>query len=68
MTPLQIELVACLSDNYAYLVHDADAGLCAIVDPSEAAPVKRRWPNAAGRSPTSSIPIIISIIPAAISR
>lgn len=40
MTPLDIELVACLSDNYAYLVHDADAGLCAVVDPSEAPPVK----------------------------
>ena len=41
MTPLAIELVPCLSDNYAYLVHDQDAGLCAVVDPSEAPPVKR---------------------------
>ena len=41
MTPLQIELVACLSDNYAYLVRDEDAGLCAVVDPSEAPPVKK---------------------------
>ncbi len=41
MTPLEIELVPCLSDNYAYLVHDAEAGLCAVVDPSEAPPVKR---------------------------
>lgn len=39
MTPLAIELVPCLSDNYAYLIHDADAGLCAVVDPSEAPPV-----------------------------
>ena len=41
MTPLAIELVPCLSDNYAYLVHDKDAGLCAVVDPSEAPPVKK---------------------------
>jgi len=40
VSPLEIELVPCLSDNYAYLVHDADAGLTAVVDPSEAPPVK----------------------------
>jgi len=40
VSPLEIELVPCLSDNYAYLVRDADAGLCAVVDPSEAPPVK----------------------------
>jgi|SRR5580704_5137043 hydroxyacylglutathione hydrolase len=39
MTRLQIELVPCLSDNYAYLIHDADDEFCAIVDPSEPAPV-----------------------------
>ena len=33
-----IEIVPCLSDNYAYLVKSG--GLCAVVDPSEAAPVK----------------------------
>ena len=48
MTALEIELVPCLSDNYAYLVHDAEAGLCAVVDPSEPGPVekalaKRGW-------------------------
>jgi hydroxyacylglutathione hydrolase len=36
---IQIEIVPCLSDNYAYLVKSADH--CAVVDPSEAAPVKR---------------------------
>jgi hydroxyacylglutathione hydrolase len=41
VTPLAIELVPCLSDNYAYLLHDQDAGLCAVVDPSEAPPVKK---------------------------
>lgn len=38
---LDIELVPCLSDNYAYLVHDGASGLCAVVDPSEPGPVKR---------------------------
>ncbi|MDE1987678.1 MAG: hydroxyacylglutathione hydrolase [Alphaproteobacteria bacterium] len=37
MASLQIETIACLKDNYAYLVHDA--GLCAVVDPSEPEPV-----------------------------
>ncbi|HEY4944430.1 MAG TPA: hydroxyacylglutathione hydrolase [Rhizomicrobium sp.] len=41
MTALRIELVACLKDNYAYLVHDSDAGLTAIVDPSEPEPVRQ---------------------------
>ncbi len=34
----QIEIVPCLSDNYAYLVKSG--GSCAVVDPSEAAPVR----------------------------
>ena len=37
---LTIEPVACLSDNYAYLIHDSASGLCAVVDPSEPLPVK----------------------------
>lgn len=36
--PPRIEIVPCLSDNYAYLVKSGDA--CAVVDPSEAAPVR----------------------------
>jgi hydroxyacylglutathione hydrolase len=39
MAALQIELVPCLKDNYAYLVHDAGANLTAVVDPSEPEPV-----------------------------
>ncbi len=39
MTALEIELIPCLRDNYAYLVRDARDGVCAVVDPSEAAPV-----------------------------
>lgn len=34
---MQIEIVPCLSDNYAYLVKAG--AYCAVVDPSEAAPV-----------------------------
>ncbi|KAE8670299.1 SAUR-like auxin-responsive protein family [Hibiscus syriacus] len=36
---LQIELVPCLKDNYAYLLHDADTGTVGVVDPSEAVPI-----------------------------
>lgn len=39
--PLNVELVPCLTDNYAYLLHDPADGLCAVVDPSESEPVKR---------------------------
>ena len=38
--PFRVELVPCLSDNYAYLVRDEASGLCAVIDPSEAAPVE----------------------------
>lgn len=37
---LTVTLVPCLKDNYAYLLADRDAGLCAVVDPSEPEPVK----------------------------
>jgi len=36
---LNIHLVPCLSDNYAYLVHDTATNKVGVVDPSEAAPV-----------------------------
>lgn len=41
MAALDIRLVPCLTDNYAYLVHEPEAGLTGVVDPSEAGPVKR---------------------------
>jgi len=41
MAALEIALVPCLKDNYAYLVHDSEAGLTAIVDPSEPDPVRK---------------------------
>ncbi|GFS32304.1 glyoxalase 2-4 [Actinidia rufa] len=31
--------IPCLSDNYAYLLHDVDTGTVGVVDPSEAVPV-----------------------------
>ncbi|HEY4124053.1 MAG TPA: hydroxyacylglutathione hydrolase [Rhizomicrobium sp.] len=37
---LTVTLVPCLKDNYAYLLADQRAGLCAVVDPSEPGPVK----------------------------
>jgi hydroxyacylglutathione hydrolase len=45
---LEIEPVPCLRDNYAYLIRDEKAGLCAVVDPSEPTPVvnalkRRGW-------------------------
>jgi len=41
MAKLEIELVPCLKDNYAYLVYDRTEGVCGVVDASEADPVKR---------------------------
>jgi hydroxyacylglutathione hydrolase len=38
---LEITLVPCLTDNYAYLLHDPASGLCAVVDPSEPEPVRK---------------------------
>ncbi|RBI85698.1 hydroxyacylglutathione hydrolase [Rhodosalinus halophilus] len=37
--PLEIVTVPCLSDNYAYLAHDAETGTTAVVDVPEAAPI-----------------------------
>jgi len=42
MPELIIEPVLCLKDNYAWLVYDRSQTECAIVDPSEAEPVRRR--------------------------
>lgn len=45
---LEFETVPCLSDNYAYLVHDPDTGATAVVDVPEARPIldalkRRDW-------------------------
>lgn len=36
---LQIERVPCLSDNYSWLLHEAQSGATAVVDPAEVEPV-----------------------------
>lgn len=46
--PLEILTIPCLSDNYAFLAHDAKSGETALVDAPEAAPIlaalkSRRW-------------------------
>lgn len=46
--PLEIITVACLQDNYAYLLHDAATNQTALVDAPEAAPIleeldRRAW-------------------------
>jgi len=38
---LQVETVACLSDNYAYLAHDPASGETAVIDAPEAGPILR---------------------------
>ena len=38
-SPLEISRVPCLSDNYAWLLHEPKTNLTAIVDPSETGPV-----------------------------
>ncbi len=38
---LLIDIVPCLSDNYAYLICDPQEEFCAVVDPSEPEPVER---------------------------
>ncbi len=37
--PLDLVTVPCLSDNYAFLVHDAESGQTALVDAPEALPI-----------------------------
>ncbi|QIE41461.1 hydroxyacylglutathione hydrolase [Rhodobacteraceae bacterium SC52] len=38
--PLTLVTVACLSDNYAFIVHDQTSGATAVVDVPEVAPIK----------------------------
>lgn len=37
--PLEVVTIPCLSDNYAFLAHDADTGETALIDAPEAAPI-----------------------------
>jgi len=38
---MQVTIVPCLKDNYAYLVRPEGAGVCAVVDACESAPIER---------------------------
>ncbi len=38
---MRVEVIPCLSDNYAYLVVNPDRGVAVVVDPSEGDPVRR---------------------------
>lgn len=38
--PLDLVTVPCLSDNYAYLLHDPESGATAVIDVPEAAPIE----------------------------
>jgi hydroxyacylglutathione hydrolase len=38
--PLELVTIPCLSDNYAFLIHDAETGETAVVDVPEAGPIK----------------------------
>ena len=37
--PLELVTIPCLTDNYAYLIHDAETGQTAVIDVPEAAPI-----------------------------
>ena len=39
--PLTLRTIACLNDNYAYLLHDAESGATACIDVPEVAPLER---------------------------
>ncbi|MEM8691709.1 MAG: hydroxyacylglutathione hydrolase [Pseudomonadota bacterium] len=43
--PLEIVTIPCLSDNYAYLAHDAASGETALVDAPEAGPILAELEN-----------------------
>lgn len=38
--PIEIVTIPCLSDNYAFLVHDEDSGQTALIDAPEAPPIQ----------------------------
>lgn len=42
MSLLIVEMIAVLSDNYVYLIHDPANGVTGVVDPAVAAPVEER--------------------------
>ncbi|MBS1180658.1 MAG: hydroxyacylglutathione hydrolase [Proteobacteria bacterium] len=45
----KIDVIACLSDNYAYLLRDEDSGAAVVIDAPEAAPILAAVEAAGGR-------------------
>ncbi|CAI9413935.1 Hydroxyacylglutathione hydrolase GloB [Pleomorphomonas sp. T1.2MG-36] len=45
----KIDVIACLNDNYAYLLRDEDSGAAVVVDAPEAAPILAAIEHAGGR-------------------
>ena len=37
--PFEIVTVPCLSDNYAFILHETGSGLTAVIDAPDAAPI-----------------------------
>ncbi len=46
---LDVTVIPCLSDNYAYLLHEPEADVYALVDAPEAAPIRKAVDAAGGR-------------------
>ncbi len=46
---LEITIIPCLSDNYAYLLHEPEKDVWALVDAPEAAPIRKAVDAAGGR-------------------
>ena len=36
---MQITIIPCLIDNYAYIINDSDSKTVGVIDPSEASPI-----------------------------
>ena len=45
----KIDVIACLNDNYAYLLRDEDSGAAVVVDAPEAAPILAAVEQTGGR-------------------
>ena len=65
---LEVHQIACLSDNYGFLVHDPVNNVTASIDSPEAGPINEALQEKAGNSHTFSIPITILIMPVVMKR
>ena len=46
--PIELVTIPCLSDNYAYLCHDAETKQTLLIDAPEARPILGYWTGAIG--------------------